>query len=192
MNLPALTFEDLPHYTYEDYAQWEGRWEIIHGIPFAMSPSPRKKHQEISSNIAFQLITLLRKSQLDCKVYEAMDWQISADTVIRPDVVISCGDDDSETKLTMPPVLVIEILSPATKKRDRGIKYRLYQAAGVKYYCIVDGDLESVEAFQLHNEGFEKNMYTDTKGITFFIGGCKLVLDVNLPFNLQARQPSKS
>ncbi|WP_301924323.1 hypothetical protein [Ferruginibacter sp.] len=30
----------LPHYTYEDHCQWEGRWEIIEGIPFAMSPAP--------------------------------------------------------------------------------------------------------------------------------------------------------
>lgn len=23
----------LPHYTYEEYRLWEGRWELIEGIP---------------------------------------------------------------------------------------------------------------------------------------------------------------
>ncbi|HSV11108.1 MAG TPA: hypothetical protein VLI68_10085 [Hanamia sp.] len=30
----------LPHYTYEDYCHWEGRWEVIDGIPYAMIPAP--------------------------------------------------------------------------------------------------------------------------------------------------------
>ena len=30
--------EYLPHYTYEDYCMWEGNWELIDGIPYAMSP----------------------------------------------------------------------------------------------------------------------------------------------------------
>lgn len=42
----ALKIEDLPHYTYDDYAQWEGRWEIIEGVPYAMSPAPTIKHQQ--------------------------------------------------------------------------------------------------------------------------------------------------
>lgn len=30
----------LPHYTYSDYCNWEGRWELIEWIPYAMSPAP--------------------------------------------------------------------------------------------------------------------------------------------------------
>ena len=40
MSTAALKVEDLPHYTYDDYVQWEGRWELIKGIPFAMVPAP--------------------------------------------------------------------------------------------------------------------------------------------------------
>jgi hypothetical protein len=28
----------LPSYTYEDYMHWEGRWGLIEGFPYAMSP----------------------------------------------------------------------------------------------------------------------------------------------------------
>ena len=47
----GLTEEDLPHYTYEDYVQWEGRWELIKGIPYAMVPMPALRHQELCQNI---------------------------------------------------------------------------------------------------------------------------------------------
>jgi len=29
-----------PYYTYDDYCQWEGRWELIEGMSYAMSPLP--------------------------------------------------------------------------------------------------------------------------------------------------------
>lgn len=35
-----LQLEDLPHYTYDDYVQWEGRWELIHGVAHARLRPP--------------------------------------------------------------------------------------------------------------------------------------------------------
>lgn len=40
MRVSTLKIEDLPHYTYDDYVTWEGRWELIQGIPYAMTPAP--------------------------------------------------------------------------------------------------------------------------------------------------------
>ncbi|MCP5051298.1 MAG: Uma2 family endonuclease, partial [bacterium] len=90
MELSALRNEDLPYYTVEDYLQWEGDWELIKGIPFAMAPSPKKKHQRISFYIAVQLDNLLSECNNDCVMYQAMDWQITEDTVVQPDVLVSC------------------------------------------------------------------------------------------------------
>lgn len=42
--MTVIRLEDLPYYTYDDYKSWEGRWELIHGIPYAMSPYPTLKH----------------------------------------------------------------------------------------------------------------------------------------------------
>lgn len=44
----------LPHYTYEDYLQWEGKWEVIEGLPFAMSPAPLPSHQRIAANLSIE------------------------------------------------------------------------------------------------------------------------------------------
>jgi|AMFO01.1.fsa_nt_gi hypothetical protein len=48
----TLRLEDLPHYTWDDYRLWEGRWELIHGVPYAMTPAPSIWHQQVSQNIA--------------------------------------------------------------------------------------------------------------------------------------------
>ena len=50
----------LPYYTYDDYCNWEGRWELIDGIPFAMSPAPSLRHQWLSANIISELRTAIK------------------------------------------------------------------------------------------------------------------------------------
>ncbi|MEJ7685326.1 MAG: hypothetical protein WKG06_47285 [Segetibacter sp.] len=42
----------LPHYTYNDWVNWKGQWELIEGIPYAMSPTPVPEHQRIGANIS--------------------------------------------------------------------------------------------------------------------------------------------
>lgn len=54
----------LPHYTYDEYCQWEGRWELIEGIPYAMSPAPSPRHQWISANIKYELTGAIKKNWL--------------------------------------------------------------------------------------------------------------------------------
>ena len=43
-----------PHYTYDDYCQWEGQWELIEGMPYAMSPAPIPAHQRVNSTLIFE------------------------------------------------------------------------------------------------------------------------------------------
>ncbi len=43
--MSELKIEYLPKYKYDDYKQWEGKWELIHGIPYAMSPALGFEHQ---------------------------------------------------------------------------------------------------------------------------------------------------
>jgi len=37
----------IAHYNYQDYKNLEDNWELIDGIPFAMSPSAKILHQHI-------------------------------------------------------------------------------------------------------------------------------------------------
>jgi Uma2 family endonuclease len=176
MSAVALRIEDLPHYIYDDYVQWEGRWEILEGIPYAMTPAPGLKHQRICTKIASQLDALLENCR-KCEVLLPVDWQITEDTVVQPDILVVCGDKNDGVKLEKPPVLVFEVLSPATSRKDRGIKYRLYEEAGVKYYCIVDPETNSVEKYVLQEEKYREEKEFDRGFIYFDLGPCQIRFD---------------
>ena len=173
MGLTALKIEDLPQYTYNDYAQWEGRWELINGIPYAMVPMPGIKHQRLSGKIYKYMSELLENCPY-CEVLLPVDWQISDNTIVQPDVLVVCEENieriDGE-KLLIPPVLVFEILSPSTARKDRVLKYQLYEKAGVKYYFIVDADTRSAEVFELN-----RDTYREIDSNTLKNG--KMVLDI--------------
>jgi hypothetical protein len=51
----------LPHYIYDEYCKWEGRWELIEGIPYAMSPTLLPRHQWVSANIKGEIRDALKK-----------------------------------------------------------------------------------------------------------------------------------
>lgn len=141
-----------PYYTYDDYCQWEGRWELIEGMPYAMSPLPIPEHQRVSLKLSFLFEDALANCK-ECTVYPPLDWKISDDTVVQPDVLIVCKKIEKKY-LDFPPVLVIEVLSPATASKDRNEKMELYQSQKVKYYIIVDAQFKKIEIYTLQDNGY--------------------------------------
>ena len=149
---PAIKI--LPNYSYDDYILWEGRWEVIDGIPYAMSPSPTPRHQWISANIMAEFRNALNKAGFKhCKVYNFLDYQVSDHTILQPDALIIC-DEITKNFLDFPPALVVEILSPSTAMKDRNNKFSIYQSQGIPYYLILDTDKELVEIYVLENNKY--------------------------------------
>ena len=148
----GLKAKILPNYTYEDYCQWEGRWEVIEGIPYAMSPMPSPKHQNIAGNIHAEFRDALKRNNCDCKVYQPIDIKTADNTIVNPDVIIVCKPIEKQY-LDFPPAIVVEILSPSTHLKDKNTKYDLYQDFGIRYYLIIDPDKETIEIYKLDEEG---------------------------------------
>ena len=139
----------LPHYTYDDYCQWEGRWELIEGIPYAMSPAPSPRHQWISANIKYELKDAIKKEACKkCKVYDFIDIKVAEDTILQPDAVVVCGEI-KKPFLDFPATVVVEILSPSTALKDRNNKFTIYEAQKIPYYIIVDSDKNEIEIYKL-------------------------------------------
>ncbi len=99
--MPVLDINELPNYCYEDYKRWEGDWELIYGVSYAMSPAPLIKHQRISNNIAWQLKNLLEDCSM-CQALLPVDWKIDEQTVVRPDNLVVCGELENDAYLIKP------------------------------------------------------------------------------------------
>jgi Uma2 family endonuclease len=143
----------LPHYTYSDYLHWEGKWEVIEGIPYAMSPAPVPRHQQVSAKLSAEFINRLKECK-KCQVYQPIDYIVSDDTILQPDLLIVCSEIKKKF-LDFAPALVVEILSPSTALKDRHTKYALYQLQNIRYYLIIDPDTNEAEVYLL-----EDNLYT--------------------------------
>ncbi|MDX2048864.1 MAG: Uma2 family endonuclease [Chitinophagaceae bacterium] len=137
----------LPHYTYEDYVQWEGKWEVIDGIPYAMSPAPVPRHQVIAGNLHSEFRVQLKNCK-HCGVYQPVDYLVGNDTILQPDILVICKPVNKKY-LDFPPELVVEVLSPSTALKDRHSKYGIYQSQGVKYYIIIEPDANVAEVYEL-------------------------------------------
>lgn len=148
----------LPHYTYDDYVHWEGRWELIEGHPIAMSPMPAPLHQQVEGNLFIEFKQSLKENCNHCKVYLPLDYKISNDTTLQPDLLIVC-EKIQKQYLDFPPALVIEILSPSTALRDRNTKFQIYEQQGVKYFLIVDIDKRSIEINELIDGNYQPKTY---------------------------------
>jgi Uma2 family endonuclease len=164
-----------PHYTYEDYCQWEGHWELIEGVPYAMSPLPVPQHQRVSLTLSIKFEEALENCS-NCKVYPPLDWKVAEDTIVQPDVLIVCSKIEKKY-LDFPPVLVVEVLSPSTAAKDRGEKMELYQINAVKYYLIADPQFNKTELYELKNGVYEPVAINPTSYKFIFEEGC--VADTN-------------
>ncbi len=172
--------EELPHYGWEDYRRWQGDWELIGGIPYAMTPSPAKRHQVLALAIGSQLLDRLEDCP-DCEVLLDTDWKVASDTVVRPDVAVVC-DDDNPARITRTPEIVFEIVSPATAVRDEHLKLRLYEAEGVSWYVLVYPDDRRARIFRWSEGRLRK--VADNAGEPFAFDGvrCPVTLDFGAAF----------
>lgn len=149
-------------YTYKDYLTWdeEERWELLDGIPYNMSPAPSRKHQECVGELYRHFANYLEGKKCQafiapfevCLLLNNQSSNEEIENVVQPDVLIVCNEKKlNDRGCKGSPDLVVEVLSPATAKKDRNEKLKLYEQAGIKEYWIVDPIHETIEVFALQN-----------------------------------------
>lgn len=132
-NLDALPEDGLRH-------------ELIDG-QFVMTPAPGSPHQTVSLSLAARLREQVLGSHL--KVLTAPFDVVLGRHVVEPDIVVAPKADFTHRDLPVPPLLIVEVLSPSTSHLDRGRKRELYAEAGVPHYWIIDPDTPSITTFAL-------------------------------------------
>ncbi|MCK6459361.1 MAG: Uma2 family endonuclease [Planctomycetes bacterium] len=126
------------------------RAELIDGV-LVMNPSPDPSHQRIVRRLASALERHLGASADDRLLFAPCDVFIDKHNVLQPDVlVLPEGTRPTPRPWKIPvPVFVIEVVSPSTATRDRGVKVERYRDSGVREAWIVDPDGETIEILDL-------------------------------------------
>ncbi len=161
------------YYTFDDYQHWSGDWELIEGMPYAMAPSATVTHQTVGLNIASEIKAVLNNNHSchnKCCILMETDWQVSNDTVVRPDVMVICQNVNEKVMVT--PELIIEVVSSSSTKRDEVMKFDLYQQEGVLYYILVYPENRLAKIYHNKEEGFRKLGDYSTETVEFNIEEC--------------------
>lgn len=157
-------------FTYRDYVLFpdDGRRHELLGGRHVVTPAPTTLHQTASRWLQHQLFEQIEKTGRGQVFYAPTDVQLSESDVVQLDILVVLDARRAvvtRTRVVGAPDLVVEILSDATRKNDRGPKLELYRASGVGEYWILDADEHVLEqhvleggAYRLaglHAEGLE-------------------------------------
>ena len=129
--------------TYEDFLLFPDdgrRHELIDGEHY-VTPSPNTRHQRLSLRMTKALLDYMDQHPVGELFVAPYDVVMSPFDVVEPDLLLISSDQAAlltDTHLRGAPALVIEILSPGTRRRDRQLKRDLYGRAGVREYWMVD------------------------------------------------------
>jgi Uma2 family endonuclease len=148
-----------PHLTYEDYCALpeDGRRYQLIGGDLDVTPAPSSTHQRVSRNLEFDLVLHVRRNKLGAIFDSPIDVILAPDMIVQPDIAFVARDRLSiitERGIEGAPDLVIELLSPRTRRLDRTTKMRIYAQFGVRECWLVDPDVSTVEVFQLTNGAY--------------------------------------
>jgi len=144
--------------TYQDYLEIPEepgyRFEILDGM-LIKEPSPSVIHQRASRKLQRILEDYFEKVDPEGEVFDApLDVTPLEFNVVQPDLFYVSGEQQlivKEARIDGSPVLVVEIMSPSSARKDRLQKMRIYQKAEVKHYWLVDPQQKTLECFALHD-----------------------------------------
>ncbi len=144
----------------------EHRYELIDGYP-SMMTGGSPDHAIIGLNVASILRGLLRKRPCiayNSDVYIALD---DEENCLCPDASVSCDRRDHHaTKVIRYPCVVVEVLSPGTKVRDRGLKADLYQnMPSVQEILFIDTQVLRVQLYRRETDYWTMRNFTQNDRI---------------------------
>ncbi len=158
----AALAEQLNYITVEEYLAGEEISEVKHeyveGQVYAMAGA-KVNHNRIATNVSAYLWNHLRGQPCE---------SLSGDMLVKtlgkrfryPDVVVVCDDDPSaDERIRESPILIVEVLSKSTRKKDKGEKRLEYLAIpSLLEYVLIEQDFAEVEV-QRRRMGWQPSYY---------------------------------
>jgi Uma2 family endonuclease len=174
VSLPQLKHSG---YTIADWKSWDGRWELINGVAYDMTPAPSLEHQGIVTALSAQIFVALEAAKKKtggnaCRVFVAPTDVFLDSGILQPDLLVVCDPAKMSARgIEGAPDLVVEILSPRTAQKDWTSKRWAYEAAGVPEYLIVDPDERVGVLLRLEVGRYVEAVRVPWKAVVNILGG---------------------
>jgi Uma2 family endonuclease len=148
-----LTVEDLEAIPEDGH-----RYELLDGS-LLVTPAPNILHQRCVVRLG---ALFLAAADRELEVIVApFDWVVGPRTLFQPDLLVARRDEVGPKRLERAPLLVVEVLSPSTRRFDLALKRMAYAEAGVAAYWLVDTEVPSLMVLDL-----EAGLYTEVTTVT--------------------------
>lgn len=158
--MPVLTDKSIPDGPYrlsvDEYLELPDdgkRYQILDGV-LDVTPAPSPRHQRVSRRLLWHLMAELERKGKGEVFNAPIDVVLDRHSVVQPDLVFLRAEhahEVGERGIEGAPDLVVEILSPSTRRTDVLTKSALYARFGIAEYWIVDPDIDKVEVYVLRD-----------------------------------------
>jgi Uma2 family endonuclease len=141
-----------------DFLAWDAtqsvKREFVRGEVFAMAGAS-EAHVTLSGNMFMALRQHLNGTP--CRTF-IVDMKLrveAADAYFYPDVMVTCSPlDATQPLIKREPVLLVEVLSPATAGYDRGEKFAAYRLLrSLREYVLIDPASRRCDVYRLGADG---------------------------------------
>ena len=133
------------------------RYEVIDGELY-LTPPPIVIHQRGGGRLYLVIGKYLDEHPIGEVFMAPIGVTLDGANGLQPDIVYVSNERRGVIKergIEGVPDLVVEVLSPSTEARDRGVKWRRYAAAGVPNYWLLAPRTLSLEVYALADAGYE-------------------------------------
>ena len=145
--------------SYEAFLEWADEdtpAEWVDGKVVLLTP-PSTRHQLLVRFLITNLSAFVEASDLGVLLPSPYQMKLGPDLPGRePDLLFVANENVSrlqKNRLAGPADLVVEVISPESRVRDRGEKFYEYEQAGIKEYWLIDPDREQAEFYRLGARG---------------------------------------
>jgi Uma2 family endonuclease len=180
-----------PKMTVDEFLTWAeenpGRYELVDGEILGMAPE-RVIHLQVKLAIHVALLTAIERAGLPCSVLpDGATVRVSESTAYEPDALVYCGPEKDGGDIEVrDPVIVVEVLSPGTRRIDLSVKLEGYfRVESIRHYLIFDTE----RRFIIHHAKDESGVIQ-----TRFVRGGTIALDppgLTLEFEACFKTPRK-
>lgn len=143
------------------------RHELIDGQAYAMTGAS-DYHNKLSGNFMFELMKGLKAKGSPCSVY-VNDMKVKVcNGFYYSDVMVVCDRQDTQNAYYKTrPVIIVEVLSPSTRRIDKTHKRLAYQSLeSLQEYVLVEQDKAEVEVFT-RQSGWQADYFYPGDVLTF-------------------------